>query len=388
MIKITRCNETDCLVLSFQYLGSAVKLRTPYLENTANRKLVRAIARRIAAELISGNFNMDDYLNADARAKVLQKLPLQQRSLPTFASFANSWLSFQGADFAPARRRNVRTMIERYLVPSLGGLEVNKISDHELLQLRLSLRQQLPDDDINLSAARLNQVFRIAGQILSDAAANYGYLPPLRPLLLTGRKQDIDPFTPQETAELLRHVPVILLELFQVMLFSGMRLAEICALQWADVDFELGHIRIRHAMVNDRMQLLRKSARVRDVVLTEQLRLALGRQYLKTSHLQWVFATDSRRPISAKTIAGRVWHRALSQSGVRPRTIHQCLWTAAVELFAYGANISQVASQLGLINWRPLIALQQNAALSRKSSQTLTIPFLTTLNDDRLEGDM
>ncbi|MDP5138742.1 tyrosine-type recombinase/integrase [Rheinheimera baltica] len=343
MIKITRCNETDCLVLSFQYLGSAVKLRTPYLENTANRKIVRAIARRIAAELISGTFKMDDYLNADAKAKVLQTLPLHQRSLPTFASYASSWLSARDADFAPASRRNVRRVIERYLVPALGGLEINKISEHELLQLRLSLRQQLPDDSINLSAARLNQVFRIAGQILSDAAANYSYLPLLRPLLLTGRKQDIDPFTPQETEELLRHVPVILLELFQVMLFSGMRLAEICALQWADVDFELGHIRVRHSMVNDKIQLLRKSARVRDVVLTEQLRLVLGRQYLKTSHLQWVFATDSNRAISAKTIAGRVWHRALSQSGVRSRTIHQCLWTAAVELFADGANISQVA---------------------------------------------
>lgn len=383
MIKITCCNETDCLMLSFQYLGSAVNLRTPYLENTANRKIVRAIARRIAAELISGNFNMDDYLNADATAKVLQKLPLQQRSLPTFASYVNSWLSFQDAHFAPASRRNVRRMIERYLVPMLGGLEVNKISEHELLQLRLSLRQQLPHDGINLSAARLNQVFRIAGQILSDAAANYGYLPPVKTVLITGRKQDVDPFTAAETEALLQHVPVILLELFQVMLCSGMRLSEICALQWADVDFELGLIRVRHAMVNDRMQLLRKAVRVRDVILTEQLRLALGRQYLKTSHLQWVFATDSSRAISVKTIAGRVWHRALSQSGVRNRSLQQCLWTAAVELFADGANISQVASQLGLINWRPLIALQQSAALSRKFNQTLAIPFLRTLNDDR-----
>jgi integrase len=383
MIKITRCNKSGCLVLSFQYLGSALKLLTPYPENTANRKIVRAKARRIAAELISGNFNMDDYLNADAREKVLQALSLQQRSLPTFASYAKSMLSFQGAHFSPASRRNVRRVIERYLVPTLGELKVNKISEHELLQLRLNLRQQLPDDSIILSAARLNKVFRIAGQILSDAAANFGYLPPVKTLLITGRKQDIDPFTHHETEELLRHVPVILLELFQVMLFSGMRLSEICALQWADVDFELGYIRVRHTMINDSMHLLSNSRRVRDVTITETLRISLGRQYLKTSHLKWVFASDSSRPISAKTIAKRVWGRALVQSGVRTRTIQQCLWTAAVSLFAGGASICRVADQLGLTDWRPLIALQQSAAVSRKLNQTLAIPFLSTLNNDR-----
>lgn len=382
MIKIIRCNTTGCLMLSFRYLGAAVKLRTPYPENIANKRIVRSIARRIAAELISGNFNMDHYLIADAQVKVLQKLSIKQRGLPTFASYANSWLQIHSANITPASRSNVSRIIECYLVPTLGELEVNKITDHELLQLRLSLCQKLPDDSINLSAAKLNQVFRIAGQILSDAAANYGYLPLLKPVLLTGRKQDIDPFTQAEARALLKHVPVNLLQLFQMMLFSGMRLSEICALQWTDVDFEIGYIRVRHALVNENMQLIRKSVRVRDVVLTEQLREALGTQYLKTSHLSWVFATDSSRPISAKTIATRVWHRTLRQSGVRVRSLQQCLWTAAIELFANGANISQVARQLGLINWRPLFVLQQSANASYNVTTTLPIPFLSDQNDN------
>lgn len=383
MIKITRCNETDCLLLSFQYLGAAVKLRTPYLENSANRKIVRAIARRIAAELISGNFNMDDYLNADFKVMVMRMLSSPQHSVPTFASYAKQWLGSHCIRLSPASLMNIRRMLERYLLPTFGEYEVNTITEYELFQLRLNLCQQLPNDSVTASAATLNQVFRLADKILTDAAVTYGFLPPVKPMLLTGCKQDVDPFTPAERAALLHNVPVILLELFQLMLFSGMQLSEICALQWSDVDFERRFIRVRHVMINDKMQLLRKSARVRDILLTAPMLQALSRQYLKTSHLQWVFSNDSRRSVSANVIAGRVWQRVLRQSGVRIRSVRQCIWTVALDLFANGASIPHVASQLGLINWWPLFALQQSALLTHQTNQSLSLSLLNNLNDDR-----
>lgn len=382
MIKINRCIDTECLTLSFQYLGDALTLRTTHRDSKANRKIVRALARQIAADLISGNFNIDDYLSAHLKAEVIHRLPLTRPLIPTFASYVDNWINSHCAYFSPATLTIVRRMLERYLLPTLGMLEVNKISEHELLQLRLSLCQRLFNDNIMSSAVKLNNVFRLATKILTDASAAYGFMPPAKPPLITGRKQDVDPFTSLEVHTLLQHVPVILLELFQFMLYSGMQLSEICALQWSDVDFERGFIRVRHVMVNSRMHLLRKPKRMREVNLTEPIRQALRRQQFKTSHLNWVFSNDSRRPISAKVIASRVWPRALKHSGVRTRSVRQCLWTAALSLFTNGASVPYVASQLGLINWRSLFVLQQSALLSGQHSQTLDMPFLTHLNDD------
>ncbi|MDP5137944.1 hypothetical protein ORJ04_18495, partial [Rheinheimera baltica] len=59
------------------------------------------------------------------------------------------------------------------------------------------------------------------------------------------------------------------------------------------------------------------------------------------------------------------------------------IMAANVGWLNYKQQRSTGPSQLGLINWRPLIALQHSAALSRNLNQTLAIPFLTTLNDDR-----
>ena len=93
MIKINRCIETDCFMLSFQYLGDVLTLRTTHRYSKANRKIVRALARQIAAELISGNFNIDDYLSAHLTAEVLHRLQLTRPLIPKFASYVDNWIN-------------------------------------------------------------------------------------------------------------------------------------------------------------------------------------------------------------------------------------------------------------------------------------------------------
>lgn len=59
-----------------------------------------------------------------------------------------------------------------------------------------------------------------------------------------------------------------------------------------------------------------------------------------------------------------------------------CLTISLLHLGSVATHLTFIIL-LGLINWRPLFALQQNALLSGPSSRPLAIPFANNFNDDR-----
>lgn len=112
--------------------------------------------------------------------------------------------------------------------------------------------------------------------------------------------------------------------LIATLLFAGLRIGELQALRWSDVDFLRSTIRVRQAKTD---------AGVRIVNIVPILRRELGqyRNHIQAAPSQLVFPTAQGRPLGSSNIRIRMLARAVEQRVVRriPRAIavahHACL---------------------------------------------------------------
>ncbi len=139
--------------------------------------------------------------------------------------------------------------------------------------------------------------------------------------------------------------------LIATLLFAGLRVGELMALRWSDVDLVRGTIRVRQAKTD---------AGVRIVHMLPVLRreLAEHRDRVKAGPSQLVFCTSSGRPLGASNIRIRVLARAVQRAnaeleagGRQPLPVgltpHSLRRTFASLLFAIGEPPTYVMSQMG-----------------------------------------
>jgi integrase len=72
----------------------------------------------------------------------------------------------------------------------------------------------------------------------------------LRVKNLPVRVEEPQPLTPTESEAILKELPQQGRNLIQFALWSGLRTSELIALEWGDVDFKAGLVRVRRAIVN------------------------------------------------------------------------------------------------------------------------------------------
>jgi len=139
--------------------------------------------------------------------------------------------------------------------------------------------------------------------------------------------------------------------LIATLLFAGLRVGELMALRWSDVDLARGTIRVRQAKTD---------AGVRIVHVLPVLRgeLAERRDRVRAGPSELVFGTSSGRPLGASNIRIRVLARAVQRAnaelearGRQPLpaglTPHSLRRTFASLLFAIGEPPTYVMSQMG-----------------------------------------
>lgn len=108
---------------------------------------------------------------------------------------------------------------------------------------------------------------------------------------------------------------------------SGMRLGEICHLDWSDVDLEAGNIDLRKRTT--------KTLSSRRVPLTPRMRIELlaWRGQFTTRTRECVLCRDAHAHILGNCEnVGRTWRRARSRAGVSDVRIHDLRHTAATRL--------------------------------------------------------
>lgn len=137
-------------------------------------------------------------------------------------------------------------------------------------------------------------------------------------------------------------------ELVRVAAYTGLRLGELLALRWRDVDFDRAVLTISRAM-SAGVETSTKSGRVRRVPLPAQASSALQRLLQRgdfTAPGEFVFVDRVGRPLNSVTVRKR-YKQARDATGARPLRFHDLRHTYGSLLAAAGVDLVTIKETMG-----------------------------------------
>lgn len=311
------------------------------------------------------------YVSGKTRKDVSEKLAkaLSQRAdgllfdagAMTVGEYLERWLEDVEGTVRRSTFERYGYAVRPHIKPALGKM---KLKDLTPAHLRWFYRERL---DSGLSAATVHKLHVVLHKALSQAVSD-GLIPRN---VASGMKlpkvhrEEINPLTEEEARRLLEAARGDRLEaLYVLALSTGMRMGELLALKWEDVDLERGllHVRCTLTQANGSFILgetkTKKSRRT--IRLTSgaasALRAHLSRQLEEMERMGalyepggLVFATEVGTIISPSNLRNRSFARLLKRAGLANRGVrfHDLRHTCATLLLSKDVNPKIVSEMLG-----------------------------------------
>jgi len=303
-----------------------------------DKDLTNEVAEKIKAKLVLGEFNIEQI----------------EEPCPTFKECAELWLSLPH-DWKESTRENYVFNLKLHIYPVLGKRRVDEIK-------RKDLKAFLDNLLINgLSRSTVSLIKAPIRGILSHAVdSEIIESNPLNDLRLNHKKRafNVEPLTEKEAKRLLDQTKVFIDGYYYphilCSLRTGMRIGEIIALKWNDIDFEKRQIEVKRSCRMGRVTDTKNHKRRRvDMTphLTEtlkNLRTTQKREALKDgrSFPEWVFAHKKGALFSRGPFENAL-NRCLTKAKLRRIRIHDLRHTYATIRLMRGHNVGDVSYQLG-----------------------------------------
>lgn len=175
--------------------------------------------------------------------KKIQAAGLQHEKTMTFEAVADDFAEERFDDLAPGSLVVYRPAL-RAAVETFGDFDISEITPHDVAQYLARLSRRYAQKTVGNYRTMLSQVFKYAinekGLKISNPC-QYIALP-----ASSIKPEERLPLTPEQRAEIDKTRPDEFLLAFLIV-NTGARLGEACALQWADVDFDAQTININKA---------------------------------------------------------------------------------------------------------------------------------------------
>jgi len=137
---------------------------------------------------------------------------------------------------------------------------------------------------------------------------------------------------------------------------TGLRIGELLALQWQNVNFDSKLISVRKNISRGRRTTPKSRSSIRDVRMTSLLLQALKEHHealekeavSKEGKLPlWVFPNKLARRLNYGNFMDRVWNKAMEKTELRRRTPHDMRHTYATLRLLRGHSLSEVSKEMG-----------------------------------------
>lgn len=276
----------------------------------------------------------------------------------TFGEYARKWLEGYGETHLKYSTWKSYTLVLKNHLAFFDATPIDRITRTEIKEMIYAkLKSGLAPNSVKNIKNILSGILSHAledGLLLANPVSRLGKL-----IKTKERKEDVTPLTRDEAQALLeavgKHYPRYY-PFFLCALRTGMRLGELLALEWGDIDFRGGFIEVRrgYTMGNMDTPKNRKSRRVdmsRQLsetlkeLRTDRKREALAKGWGEVPEL--VFLNYEGRMINSFNLRPRVFHAALEKAGLRRIRIHDLRHTFASLLLQNGESIVYVKDQLG-----------------------------------------
>ena len=353
-----------------------------------DRATALQVARRIRERLLLGDLSL---LGTDS---------------DTFETYANAWLTDGEKNRKASTHRFYRFNLDLHVVPILKSQPIGSIVRADCRKVLAECRKK------KLKIGSLQGIQRTLSAVLSQAVED-GILP-ANPAFRMGRhlrkgdepRREVHPLTWEDADNFLstikQHWPDFY-AFFLCALRTGLRLGELCALQWGDVDFTNRFIEVQRNLVSGKLTTTKNHTRRRvdmSAHLTEifERRLVAAKAAAlkagKSEPLPWIFPNGEGEPHDGDNLRRRVFQPALTKAKLHQVRIHDLRHTFASLLIQQGESLAYVRDQLGHSSiqitvdvYGHLVPGSNRAAVDRLDTRPTRNPGATGTDSARAEGD-
>ena len=304
----------------------------------------------------------------ETRTKVREGTYIAPKKIPTFGEVALEWIGAK-VNRRPSSIAHWQNHLDRYLLPALDKLRLDKIDDTLLERLRDKWLEG------GLSVKSVSKILTTAGAVFkrairkikgfdSNPAALVDRIPTDSGEILENgeaerdgvevREEDV--YTPEEVG---RMIDAANGEFDRTILMAvsltGVRSGEAFALQWPDFDFtpknEKVTVKRSLSWVNGQPRFFtpKTKAGIRAVPLPPELVSQLKKWKLRCppSEKDLIFPTESGSPAHRSNVLRGVFYPAMARAKLRRLGMHSLRHTYASLLLAQGTPITEVSYYLG-----------------------------------------
>ena len=278
----------------------------------------------------------------------------------SFGDVLQLWLENGQAKSKGATVNKYRNLINTHILPTLGNLPITKIDAPTINSfLRKELENGRLDGNGGLSPSYVRSMMIVIMSAVKFAA-DEKMCEPLRSQIIkpAEKKKELNILTPEQqrvietsccSSKDLTKLGIL------ISLNTGLRIGEICALTWKDVDLTQQVIHVRHTVArigcgngNTSSKLIIDSPKtqssMRDIPISEKLTniLKTKKEDAKSEYI----ISDSDGFVSPRTYDYR-YHRMLAEMGVPTVNYHTLRHTFATRCIEAGVDVKSLSEILG-----------------------------------------
>lgn len=332
--------------ITFEYRGVRCRETIKLAPTPANLKRVAQHRAAILDAIARGSF---DYATTFPDSPNRYRFSAYQGDGYRLDDYLTSWIDRQKTHLKASTWADYDRTVRRRLIPQLGKMALSDIK-------RPAVRDWL--DTIKASNKTLANIQTVLRSALRDAVDDELIESnPLREWVYTRKEapreaDDVDPLDAGEMAAVLaacKHEQAR--NLFEFAFWSGLRTSELVALEWGDIDFRRGTVRVSKAKTRAAKspELPKTRKGTRDVTLLAPALAAIERQKA------WTFLAGQRvfhnpiknTPWTNDQKVRLAWVAALKAAGIRYRRPYQTRHTYASMMLTAGENPAWIAGQMG-----------------------------------------
>lgn len=280
----------------------------------------------------------------------------------TYAEWLKNWINNKEIYVKEATAANYLQSLERHIIPMLGQLTLSELTEQKLQEAALLwLEKGRCDGNGGLSERTVRSMVMLVKHSLK-AAAKEGYIPDRHYDILfppNPQIQKLKVLSRTEQALLTQHVYLNLTPKNLGLLFclhTGLRIGELCALQWGDIDLENKTVSVcrtiqriyRRAPEGGSTRLVITTPKTAHSVRVVPISTLLF-PILKKMHPgdgQAYLLTGDTNPTEPRTYRD-YYNRLRNKLGISDVTFHGLRHTFATRLIESGADYKTVSELLG-----------------------------------------